>query len=397
MTTRLSTLGTFALILLTACSTPSQQSSADDTSSSIAGSVSHSASAEVQGYDDVTLEVPEDLRTSVFATERHLTVPKGFGISVVATGLGKPRFLDADDAGTLFVTDIGGGRVVAIQEGVTRVIDSNLRNPHGIDWYKGDLFVAEETRIVVYRSIQPDGTFAKKDVLVTNLPSGGQHVTRTLVVSPQEELIVAMGSSCNVCEEDDERRAAVSKYTLEGAPLGLVAKGLRNSVGVAYHNGKLWSVDNGRDRIGDNSPPDEVNIVEQDADYGWPYCHGSGGLSPEYPAKATFCATGDRNPAYELQAHSAPLGIAFQPGTDTLAIAYHGSWNRTEPTGYKVVTLDTGNPSAIPQDLVSGWTLPDGTNWGRPVGLLYAQNGSLYITDDKAGAIYRLAPREAGE
>lgn len=290
--------------------------------------------------------------------------------------------------------------MMIMKDGTKKIIDSNLKSVHGIIFYEGDLYAAEETQVVVYRGVDEQGNFDQKEIIIDNLPGGGGHTTRSLAISPDEKLFVSVGSSCNVCEEDDPRRAAVVWYDLDGSNEELFAEGLRNSVGITIKEKgeeyELWGVDNGRDRIGDDLPVEEVNIIEKGRHYGWPYCHGSGIPNPEYPDRENYCRYSTTFPIYEMQAHSAPLGLSFVPqgfaqGLDQedLIIAFHGSWNRTVPTGYKVVRIDTSDPQASAVNFITGWLLESGVDWGRPVEARFFQD-TLYVSDDKAGVIYKV-------
>ena len=291
------------------------------------------------------------------------------------------------------------------QDGVAEqsiIIDQGLNNPSSIDFYNGDLYMGETDKVVVYKNLTTSGTFTEKKVLVTGLPTGG-HITRTVRVGPDEKLYVSIGSSCNVCEEADQRRGAVMQYNLDGTNGVIYAKGLRNSVGILFAKGpfpeeQFWSVDMGRDLIGDDLPPEEVNIIEKDQHYGWPYCYGLAVANPEYPDKTNFCQEQTELPLFQMQAHSAPLGLIFPNQQSTfpdeldsnLFIAFHGSWNRSIPTGYKIVRLKVDNPHTAPINFITGWLDESGKVWGRPAGINFDQNGVLYISDDQAGVIYRV-------
>ncbi len=338
---------------------------------------------------------------NVDGVERILYLPKGYKISVFARGFSKPRSFDFDNKGNIYLADKGTGQVMIIKpSGTTTELESGLRNIHGIDWYNNDLYVAEENQVIVYRQITENADYAKKEVLIEDLPSGGNHTTRTIAISPDEKLFVSVGSSCNVCEEKDERRAALLVYDLDGSNEEIFAVGLRNTVGFIFKeliNGyEIWGVDNGRDLIGDDTPVEEVNVIKKGMHYGWPYCHGSGIPNPEYPSKENFCRHSSVFPTFEMQAHSAPLGLSFAPGKfaknrlrDNLLITFHGSWNRTIPTGYKVVRIDTSDPQAKPVNFITGWLMENGQAWGRPVEIKFFGD-MLFITDDRAGVIYKV-------
>ena len=357
-----------------------------------------------------TLQVPEKFRSGVLAKDRLLNVPAGFIISVFAAGLSEPRFFTFDADNNLIVADKDSGKIVLIKDtnsdgasDETITVDQGLQVMHSVFFYEGDLYAAEEHQVSVYRDVQTDGTYSKKEILVSGLPSGAGHSTRTVIIGPDKKMYVSVGSSCNVCEESDSRRAAVMRYNLDGSGAEVFASGLRNSVGITFYQDELWSVDMGRDQIGDDIPPEEVNVVKQGQHYGWPYCYGQGVVNPEYEgARESFCKNETAAPVYEMQAHSAPLGLTFMPEErgssfnfpsqleQNLFIGFHGSWNRSVPTGYKVVTIDTTAPSSQAVNFVTGWLETNGQAWGRPVDVGFDHNGILYISDDKAGIIYRV-------
>ncbi|MDQ3549000.1 MAG: PQQ-dependent sugar dehydrogenase, partial [Chloroflexota bacterium] len=270
-----------------------------------------------------------------------------------------------------------------------------LNNPHGITFHDGELYIAEETRVI---RATDDGTFETVTPIIDDLPEGG-HSTRTIRFGPDSMLYVSIGSSCNVCEEDDPRRAAIWRYNADGSGGEPFATGLRNAVGIAFHpeSGELWATNNGRDGMGDDVPPETINQLSMGVDFGWPRCHAGTVVDPEFGGDGA--CDGVVQPAVLLQAHSAPLGLTFASGDQLsefdgdLLVAFHGSWNRSEPTGYKVVKIpfEGGAPSGEAQDFVSGWLLADGDRWGRPVDVLVATDGSLLISDDEGGRIYRLS------
>lgn len=353
-----------------------------------------------------TLIVPDKFKNGVFATERTINLPENFKISLFAGGFTSLRFMDFDNNGNIYVTDIRAGKVFLIKDtnndGISDesiTIDDELRSPHGIDYFEGDLFVGEENRIIVYRDIQTDGTFESRDLIIDNLPVGG-HPTRTIVVGPDRKLYVSIGSSCNLCEEDDKRRAAVVKYNLDGTGEEIYAEGLRNSVGLVFKlndNLKydLWSVDNGRDRIGDDIPPEEVNVItEKGKHYGWPYCYGDQIANPEYPERTDYCKTETELPTFNMQAHSAPLGLTFMPENSwpsslskDLFISFHGSWNRSVPTGYKIVRIDATDEDSEAVNFATGWLDDSGNVWGRPVDVKFFGD-KMFISDDQNGSVY---------
>jgi glucose/arabinose dehydrogenase len=238
-------------------------------------------------------------------------------------------------------------------------------------------------------------------IVVPTLPRGSGHFTRTVLVGPDGKLYVSIGSSCNVCEERDKRRAAIVRYNLDGTGESLFATGLRNAVGIALRPGtsELWATNNGRDWLGDNLPPEYVTEVKEGAFHGWPHCYPNNGKvvldpdlgNPELCQKMAL-------PNVEYQAHSAPLGLTFYQGSrfppeyrGNLFVALHGSWNRWTPTGYKVIriVLRNGHAERV-EDFASGWLQGRGRS-GRPVDVITGKDGALYVSDDSAGAIYRIS------
>jgi glucose/arabinose dehydrogenase len=337
--------------------------------------------------------------------EKPIALPPGFGINVFAQGLSGPRMLAFGPDGNLYVADRGSNRVLRLidQDGDGtaddyQVAGSKLQRPNSLAFYKdGSLYVGEISR--VERLSQPDaqGEFQKKEVIIDGLPEEG-HNTRTVLFSPDwEYLYLSVGSSCNVCEEQDKRRAAITRYRPDGSDEQIYASGLRNAVGMTLRPGtpELWATNNGRDMLGDDLPPDTVQKASLGDDFGWPRCHAGRIPDPEYGG-VNACQD-VAQPQIELQAHSAPLGLAFYNGVqfppeyqDGLFVAYHGSWNRSEPTGYKLVFVPFSNEAAgAVQDFALGW-LENGNAWGRPVDIAVGPEGSLYVSDDSGGLIYRI-------
>jgi len=338
------------------------------------------------------------------AGDASLTLPAGFRADVFASGLDAPRFMSVGPAGALLVTERGSGNIVALRDPEhtgkateRTVIASGLEQPTSVDYADGKLYVGETSHITRF-SLDAALKASDKLALIPNLPDSGQHTTRTVVMGPDGNLYVAVGSSCNVCNESDPRRAAVWVYQPNGSGGRLYSKGLRNAVGLAVNpwNKQVWATNNGRDLMGDDTPPETVNALQDGADFGWPRCHAGDIVDPDF-GKAGSC-DGVAHPLVKMQAHSAPLGLAFYQGADFptqyrgLFVAFHGSWNRSVPTGYKVVFIpldENGKVSGQPQDFATGW-LVSGKALGRPVGLTVGADGALYVSDDTGGRIYRI-------
>jgi glucose/arabinose dehydrogenase len=345
-----------------------------------------------------------------------LKLPAGFSISIYAKGLGGPRVMVLDPGGTLLVSIPSRGSVVALPDEngdgtadrVVTVVEG-LDRPHGLAFRCNPgcrLYIAEEDEVGVYSydSMNMKAVIEKK---IADLPDGGGHVTRTLLFMPGPEdgsLLISVGSSCNVCREEDWRRAKILVVPAGGGKLRTFASGLRNSVFMAVHPGtkQIWATEMGRDFLGDNLPPDEINIIKKGRNYGWPFCFGRNVHDSDFdPGNRVQCRIPGTYPSHiDIPAHSAPLGLSFFPEKgwpedfrNDLLVAYHGSWNRSVPTGYKVVRhrFDSGGKYLGAEDFVSGWLTKGGRAFGRPVDIMIRTDGTILISDDKAGVIYLMS------
>ena len=335
-----------------------------------------------------------------------LILPPGFVITEFAQNLGKARGMGVSPAGDLFVCSLTAGEIIVLPDRNSDgkadeniVFAQGLQSPHSVAFYNGYVYVGESDKISRFRDDNNDLIAdAAGETVVAGLPTSG-HFTKTVAFGPDGMMYVSIGSSCNVCEENDPRRAAVVRYDPDGGGETVFSSGLRNSVALAFHpeSGELWAANNGRDRIGDDLPPEEINILSVGKHYGWPYCYGEGIMNPEYVNDPSLC---DETiaPIFDMQAHSAPLGMRFYNGGQfpaeyrgDLFIAFHGSWNRSKKTGYKVVRVrvEDGLPVSI-EDFVSGWLMPDETRWGRPVDVEISPDGSMFVSDDYQGKVYKI-------
>lgn len=346
------------------------------------------------------LEVPPGLSFS----PREVLLPPGFTASVLATNIPGPRFMAFDDAGSLLVASPASGSVYRYPavDGVVSpaarppaTVVSGLDAPSNVAFYGGYLYVGETSRISRY-PYATDGAVGAREDVVPNLPSG-THNTRTVAFGPDGKMYVAVGSSCNICDETDERRAAILRFNPDGSAYERFAWGLRNPVGLAFQplTGLPWTTVNERDNQGNEIPPDLFTIVRAGEDFGWPRCVPPNG-TPQRPG--TDCA-GVTPPTVGIQAHSAPLGTAFYTGAQFPSdyqgdafVAQHGSWNRQPPAPPKVlrVRFENGRPVEA-RDFVTGWQADDGSRWGRTAGVIVAPDGSLVISDDQAGVLYRVS------
>jgi glucose/arabinose dehydrogenase len=352
----------------------------------------HLLSACVSPGDRVADDYPDSLFTFQRVGGNALVVRQGFTVREWATDLPDARGLAVAPDGAVWVTLKGPGEVIRIHPdsiSVHQRVLRNLRLPHGLA-FRGDTVWIGETHQVI-RSAPP---YHRTDTVIRGLPDDLGHNTRTLAFLG-DTLLVSIGSSCNLCDERDPRRAAIVAYDLDGGSERRYATGLRNSVGLAVHpeTGVIWSTNNDRDRLGDDLPPDRVNRIIAGGWYGWPQCYLPGTPNPEYRTQTERCAEAI-GPAIELPAHTAPLGLTFWRGA--LYVALHGSWDRSFPVGYKVVRIPfaNGEPSGPVEDFIVGWQVGRQA-WGRPVDVLPLPDGSLLISDDQGGRIYRVTPEES--
>jgi glucose/arabinose dehydrogenase len=342
----------------------------------------------------------------------HLKAPAGFHISVFAEDVDSARMMVFTPGGVLLVSESGEGKVVALPDpkhtgraARTVTVLEGLNEPHGLAFYEGKLYVAENDKLRRYdwdeRHLR-----ATNPQKLTDLPKGGGHSTRSLLFH-DGKMYVAAGSSCNACIEKEPQRATVMEFNPDGSGQKIFVKGLRNAVGLVVNpkTDTVWVTVNGRDWLGDDLPPETVYDLGKDGgDGGWPYCYG------DRVPDSNFTQPGDNRcqsvlePKVQMQAHSAPLGIAIYEGSEfppeyqnNIFVAFHGSWNRSIPTGYKIVRVkldDKGQPVGGAQDFITGWLAPGETKkgrWmGRPVGIVFGADGGMYLSDDAGGVIYRV-------
>ncbi len=331
---------------------------------------------------------------------RSVALPAGFSISLLAAGLSSPRFMAFDDAGGLLVADQSGAvyryTAGALPSGSPPgPLLAGLNAPSSLALRDGYLYVGETNRVTRF-PYDPAGPPGAGEVVVPSLPTGG-HATRTVVFGPDGLMYVGVGSSCNICDERDERRAAILRYLPDGSGYERFAWGLRNPVGLAIQpdSGLLWTTVNERDYQGDEIPPDLLTAVQEGQQFGWPHC-----LPPAATPQQTGAdCSGITPPSVALQAHSAPLGLAFYAATQFPSdyqgdafVAQHGSWNRQPPSPPKLlrVHFQDGVPAAA-SDFATGWQTGDGGRWGRLAGVIVAPDGSLVVSDDQAGVLYRIS------
>jgi len=360
---------------------------------------------EIKAGNPVEIEVKKTDKVGIFAEKRVLNSLADVRIQLFARLPAAPRMLAFDAAGRLYVSIPKLGAIYQLTD-----IDADgfsdksvlyhvgMDRPHGLLWQGDKLFVAETSRLLELEDKDRDQQVDEIRVVLDNLPDDGGHWTRSLAMDGDGFLFLSIGSRCNACEEQDPRRATVLRVDPKTGDADIFAKGLRNTVGLAFSADRqtLWGSDNGTDMLGDELPPDEINRLEMGGDYGWPYCFGDQLPDPNLGDRQRCSETVPA--AVDLPAHSAPLGLTFgdemrAPAAyrDSLYVAFHGSWNRSIPTGYKLIRIPfTNGKPGDPKEFLFGW-LEEGQAWGRPVAPVVGPAGSLYLSDDRADAIYRIS------
>lgn len=332
----------------------------------------------------------------------ELRLPQGFKAEVYVDGVPNARSMVMGDEGTLFVASRREGKVYAVQgvgtdSRTVKVLASDLNMPNGVAFREGDLYVAEISRILRYPGIEARlDAVPEPEVVADDFPSDRHHGWKYIAFGPDGKLYVPIGGPCNVCDEPGY--GVITRMNADGSGREVFARGVRNTVGFTWHpeSGEMWFTDNGRDWLGDDLPPCELNRApEAGMHFGFPFCHGMDINDPDFGA-GHDCA--DYTPPVQpLGAHVAPLGVKFYTGQmfpeqyrGQVFIAEHGSWNRSEKSGYRVslVRLRDGEPVAY-EPFLEGWLVDEEVS-GRPVDLLVLADGSLLVSDDQAGRIWRV-------
>jgi len=362
----------------------------------------------VEGY----LATPQKLEFNE-SLLKQLQLPTGFQISVFAKDLGNPRNLAVASNGTVYVTRREQGDVLALRDtnrdgraDQKRTVASGLKFVNGITIHQNRLYFVTDTRLYA-ADLLANGTEGKLQTLIDDIPDAGQHPNRTIAFGPDKMLYLSVGSTCNACDEPNKEHATLLQVQPDGSKRNIYAKGLRNTIGFAWHpqTRELWGLDHGSDWRGNEQPPEELNLIKQGADYGWPFCWGDRrpdvylSADPDGATKKEYCAKTE-SPALTYTAHSAPLAFMFYTASqfpteyrNDAFVTMRGSWNRNPPSGYKVVRIRYQNGKPVKfEDFVTGFLAKDGkAQFGRPVGLATAPDGSLLFTDDTNGVIYRVS------
>ena len=335
-----------------------------------------------------------------------VALPPGFSINIYADDVEDARSLALGDNGTLFVGTRSAGKVYAVldrnhddkaDEVIT--IAAGMDMPNGVAFRKGSLYVAEVSRILRYDGIESRLKNPPEPVVVIDsFPKDHHHGWKFIRFGPDDKLYVPVGAPCNVCEPGNEIYASITRIDPDGGHMEIFAHGVRNTVGFDWHpkTKELWFTDNGRDWMGDDIPPDELNRApHKGMNFGFPYCHGGTIADPEFGSKRKCDEFVP--PAMALGPHVAALGMRFYVGKmfpeqyrNQIFIAEHGSWNRTSPVGYRISLVRLGKNRAISYEVFAKGWLKNGSAWGRPVDVLVMPDGALLVSDDRAGVIYRI-------
>ncbi|WP_266168626.1 PQQ-dependent sugar dehydrogenase [Dyella subtropica] len=334
-----------------------------------------------------------------------LTLPKGFHIAVYSDQVPNAREMALGAKGTVFVGSMDAGRVYALTDSTgsghadkVRVIATGLQLPVGVAFKDGDLYVSAVSKIVVLRDIENHlDAPPKPEVVYDRFPTETHHGWKFIAFGPDGKLYVPIGAPCNICDRGKDY-AKLTRLNADGTGLEDVAYGIRNTVGFTWRPGsnQLWFTDNGRDLMGDEMPSDELNKLSHIGEhFGYPYCHQGDTLDPEF-GKGKNCKDYTA-PMLKLGAHVASLGLRFYEGNQfpagykgALIIAEHGSWNRTKKSGYRVMTVRLNGDKVVSYEpLIDGFQ-QDEKAWGRPADVQPLPDGSLLVSDDQAGAVYRV-------
>ncbi len=332
-----------------------------------------------------------------------ITLPPGFDIEVYALGLDSVRALDFAPDGVLFAGSRAGSVYAVLGNGDIIVIDRGIDWPMGVDFYRGNLYVSSHSSVYVYKDIQKQYRSAKKEVYYSGFPSERQHGWRYIRFGPDGNLYASIGMPCNVCEKKSPVYGTITRIVSDGSYTEVYADGIRFSVGFDWHpkSEHLWFTDNGRDGMGDSLPPDELNrATEKGQFFGFPYIHGTKIREPSFSRTRKHAVT--ISPQVELPAHVAALGMRFYDRTAFPAryrggifIAEHGSTDRSEPIGYRVSFVAVKNNEAVRYEpFAEGW-IDQRERWGRLADVAVGPDGALYVSDDRAHAVYRIYYKES--
>ena len=347
---------------------------------------------------------------------KKISLPDGFKIDVYASGVENARSMTISPSGTVFVGNRKADNVFALVDNdrdgkvdKKYLITDKLTNmPNGVVFHNGNLYVAEVNKIWLFEDVEKNlqkidavGYYPEEPILISDkFPSDKHHGWKYISIGPDNKLYVPVGAPCNICESKDEIYSTITRMDLDGKNQEIYARGVRNTVGFTWHpeTGEMWFTDNGRDMLGDNYPPCELNRVQvPNKHYGYPYCHGGDISDPEFGSK--YPCDNFVKPVQNLGPHVAPLGLKFYDGNmfpdeykGDIFIAEHGSWNRTKKIGYRISRVKIENNKSLGYEpFIYGWLEKDKNDaWGRPVDIVFLEDGSMLISDDYANVIYRV-------
>jgi glucose/arabinose dehydrogenase len=343
----------------------------------------------------------------------RIKLPPGFAIDVYATGVQNARQMALGDRGTLFVGSMRAGRVHAVidkdkdgKADQVLTIAQGLAMPSGIAFRDGSLYVAEISRVTRYDNVEANLEKPPAPVVLNDtFPTDRHHGWKFIAFGPDGMLYVPVGAPCNICDPENPLHASITRMKPDGTGREVLASGIRNSVGFDWHpvTKELWFTDNGRDALGDDGPADELNrAAKAGLHFGFPYCHAGEIQDPEFGKRP--CSE-FQPPARTLGPHVAAIGMRFYTGKmfpeeyrNQIFIAEHGSWNRSQPLGYRVMLVKLqGNNVVSYTPFAEGWLEGGargrggvGQNWGRPADVLVMPDGALLVSDDAGGVIYRI-------
>ncbi len=360
-------------------------------------------------------EPNEDTNTPVEETPNsdggvlsQLKLPDGFKIEFWAEGIDNARSMVMSPSGTLFVGTRSEGKVYALKDtdgdnvaDQQFTIASDLNMPNGVAFKDGSLFVAEVSKLWRYDNIEANLENPGSPTLIyEDFPTDQHHGWKYIAFGPDNKLYVPVGAPCNICESKNEIYASITRMNADGSDREVFAHGVRNTVGFTWHpeTEDIWFTDNGRDHLGDNFPPCELNTAtEAGQHFGYPYCHAGEISDPDFGSK--FSCSDFVKPARKLGPHVAPLGLKFYTGSmfpeqyeNMIFIAEHGSWNRSSKIGYRIMMVKEEDGTGTSYEpFIEGWLdKSEQEAWGRPVDVIILPDGSMLISDDKLGAIYRV-------
>ncbi len=337
-----------------------------------------------------------------------VNLPEGFQIDVFAE-VENARSLAISPSGVIYVGNRGKDKVYALRDidgdwkaDEKYIIDSGLRMPNGVAFKDGDLYVSAVSKILKYPNIETElKNPPKPQVIYSDYPTTRHHGWKYIAFGPDGKLYVPVGAPCNICERKEEIFASITRMNPDGTDIEIVAHGIRNTVGFGWNpeTGNLWFTDNGRDNMGDELPPCELNkLTKKGQHFGYPYCHGDSVSDPKFGSKRK-CSEFTK-PEFNFKAHTAPLGMTFYSGDmfpkeykGDVFVAQHGSWNRSSKIGYRIMRVYIENGKAVKSEVFAdGWLNETTQNQtGRPVDVLQMPDGSLLVSDDYGDKIYRIS------